>query len=346
MYAARASRAGDLLGDPFAERSAHLHRVSLQVLGGPIRFESNSPRLLRLVLQAFGGLPPHRLGRRVVPLRVRLELRPFRHRQSADAPPPVQLFSGPGFVGGAIDASNLAIVSPRERMAMVLVSRDMLRFPYHVRYELIEFAVYVLAARARRLVPLHAAMVALDGRALLVMGDSGSGKSTLALHCALAGLEFLSEDSVFVAPASLRATGLASFLHLQRQGLRLLQPSERRRWVGRAQTIRRRSGAEKLEINPRCNGWRLAPSPPQIVALVLLSKARRGPLLSRLPRRSQAARLAALQPYAAQQPGWRHFRRRLARVNAFELRRRGHPRQAVEALRALLDRPTQRAMHT
>jgi hypothetical protein len=59
-----------------------------------------------------------------------------------------QLFAGPDFVGGAIDGVNLAVVSPLKRMAVVLISRDMLRFPYHVRHELIEFAVYVLAARA------------------------------------------------------------------------------------------------------------------------------------------------------------------------------------------------------
>jgi serine kinase of HPr protein (carbohydrate metabolism regulator) len=63
--------------------------------------------------------------------------------------------------------------------------------------------------RARQLVPLHAAMIGLNGRGLLLMGDSGAGKSTLALHCLLRGMELLSEDSVSVAPANLRAAGIA-----------------------------------------------------------------------------------------------------------------------------------------
>jgi hypothetical protein len=58
----------------------------------------------------------------------------------------------------------------------------MLRFPYHARYELIEFAVFTLAARAQGLVPLHAACVGEEGRGLLLMGESGAGKSTASLH--------------------------------------------------------------------------------------------------------------------------------------------------------------------
>src|SRR5258708_6306038 len=100
----------------------------------------------------------------------------------------------------------------------------MLRFPYHIRYELIEFAVFMLACRAQRLVPMHAACVGLDGRGILLMGPSGSGKSTVALHCLLAGFDFLSEDSVFVASKSMGATGVANFLHVREDSLR---------WLGR-----------------------------------------------------------------------------------------------------------------
>ena len=44
--------------------------------------------------------------------------------------------------------------------------------------------------------PLHAALVARDGRGALLVGAGGSGKSTAALACFLAGFEFLGDDYV------------------------------------------------------------------------------------------------------------------------------------------------------
>jgi hypothetical protein len=38
-------------------------RRTLQLLGGRVQFESNSPRLLALVDEAFAGLPAYRLAR-------------------------------------------------------------------------------------------------------------------------------------------------------------------------------------------------------------------------------------------------------------------------------------------
>ncbi len=102
-----------------------------------------------------------------------------------------------------------------------------MRFPYHIRYELIEFAVFTLAARVQRLVSLHAACVGTGGKGVLLMGPSGAGKSTVALQCLLNGFDFLSEDSVFVAPRSMKATGIANFLHTRADSLRWLGRSAR-----------------------------------------------------------------------------------------------------------------------
>ena len=49
-----------------------------------------------------------------------------------------------------------------------------------------------------------------------------------------------------------------------------------------------------------------------------------------------AARWQASQPYAASQPGWMSFRKRISRLPTFELRRGNHPRDAVAALQSLL----------
>src|SRR5579872_7026433 len=55
------SRLPELLADPFQERRApEFHKV-VRVLGAEIRFESNSPELMKLVDRAYAGLPAHRL---------------------------------------------------------------------------------------------------------------------------------------------------------------------------------------------------------------------------------------------------------------------------------------------
>jgi hypothetical protein len=330
----------DLYADPFSERSPAL-RKNLQLLGARFQFESNSRQLLHLVESAYEGLPRHRLSDAGPRLRVRLQLLsggPQRSRRLLE-PPPLTMISGAGFLGGATNASNFVVLSPRERSALVGISPQMLRFPYHTRYELIEFAVFSLAQRVQGLVSLHAACVGLAGRGVLMMGDSGAGKSTVALQCLLQGLDFLSEDAVFVAPDSLLATGIANFLHVPANSLRWIERQDAAP-IRRSPVIRRRSGVKKFELDLRSGGYRLAASPLQIGAVVFLSpkSAGTGPLLRPLSKSMLLAKLAKSQAYAVNQPEWPIFKKRVSRLDAFELRRGLHPIEAVEALRALLGR--------
>jgi hypothetical protein len=329
----------DLYADPFGERTPML-REHLQLLGARIQFESNSRQLLHLVESAYGGLPRHRLSDAGPHLTVKLHLTlagPSRSRRLE--PPPLNMISGGGFLGGATRGSNFVVLSPQQRSALVGISPQMLRFPYHARYELIEFAVFSLAQRVQGLVSLHAACVGIGGRGVLLMGPSGAGKSTVALLCLLQGLDFLSEDAVFVAPDSLLATGIANYLHVPANSLRWIK-REQAAAIRRSPVIRRRSGVQKFELNLRRAGYRLAASPLQISAVVFLSSnsAGTGPLLRPLSKSKLLAKLAKAQAYAANQPEWPIFEKGVGRLDAFELRRGLHPIEAVEALRALLDR--------
>jgi hypothetical protein len=330
----------DLYADPFGERTPTL-REHLQLLGARFQFQSNSRQLLHLVESAYRGLPRHRLSNAAPRLRVRLQLMsagPQRSRRRLE-PPPLNMISGGGFLGGATHGSNFVVLSPQERSALVGISPKMLRFPYHTRYELIEFAVFSLAQRVQGLVSLHAACVGLGGRGVLMMGPSGAGKSTVALLCLLQGLDFLSEDAVFVAPDSLLATGVANFLHVPANSLGWIE-RENAAVIRHSPVIRRRSGVKKFELDLRRGGHRLAASPLQIGAVVFLSprSAGTGPLLIPLSKSEMLGKLAKAQAYAANQPEWPMFKRRVGRLDAFELRRGLHPIEAVEALRALLDR--------
>jgi hypothetical protein len=342
MTRSHRTMAPDLFVDPFGERAAMTARRNLQLLGSRFRFESNSHRLLRLVDAAFAGLPRHRLSAIIPRLEIRLVLTPAgRSRpRSRREPSPFGMFSGAGLLGGATDQSNFVVLSPRERSALIVLSPAMLAFPYHTRYELIEFAVFTLAARTQQLVSLHAACIGRRGRGLLLMGASGAGKSTLALLSLLQGFDFISEDSVFVTPDTLLATGAANFLHVRADSLR---------WVDRAQDvaairaspiIRRRSGVRKFELDLRRGTRPLAASPLEIGAIVFLSaqRAAGGPLLRPMAKSSLAARLTEAQAYAANQPQWPAFRKRVSRLDAYELRRGAHPLEAIDALRALVER--------
>jgi energy-coupling factor transporter ATP-binding protein EcfA2 len=329
--------------DPFRERQRSALHESMQLLGGRFHFESDSPRLLRIVRLAYAKLPSHALSARAPRFLVRLVLTGAQqHARSAirpkREPPLVRPLSGGGILCGAMGSSNFAALTPQQRTALVVVSQDMLRFPYHIRYELLEFAVYVLAARVQGLVPVHAACVGRNGEGVLLLGPSGSGKSTVALHCLLQGLDFLAEDSVLVSPQSMLATGVANFLHIRPDSLRFLADASGATTIRRSPLIRRRSGVEKFEIDLRRRRYRLAPAPLRIVAVAFISprSAAGRTLLTPLRKALVTRQLEAGQRYAANQPGWSAFRSAVSRLPGFELRRGRHPLEAVEALEELL----------
>lgn len=326
--------------DPFRERSGPVLSVRKVILGGDFQFESASAALLQVVESAYAGLPSHRLPVAAPEFRIELRLLPRRASPPGAEPLPVQMQSGGALLCGVMDASNYVVLAPAQQQALVVASEDMLDRPYHLRYELVEFAVFTLATRGLGLVPLHGACVGRQGRGLLLLGASGAGKSTLALHSLLEGLDFLAEDAVFVQPDALLATGVANYLHVQADTLCQVDDPAARRWLDRSPRIQRRSGVEKFEADLRQGPGRLAAAPMDLVGAVFVSAEmadHADALLSPVRAGEAAVRLRANQSYAAVQPGWDCFQRQLIDRGVHELRRGHHPRDAVAALHGLLD---------
>jgi hypothetical protein len=308
-------------------------------LGGAFTVESTEPSLLKLTVDAFGGLPRHRLAPRPQRFRVRLVATEHRSTWSRGTQPPRPVFTaGAGLLCATIDAGNFAVVDVAMSRALVGISRGLLRYPYHARYELIELALMTLASRAQSLVPLHAACVGAHGLGLLLMGPSGAGKSTLSLHAVIGGMQLLSEDSAFVAADSLRVTGVPNYLHVQPSALGFLTSRPLLRQIRRSPVIRRRSGARKYEVDLRKMPGQIARTPLRLAATVFLSHEMTGrqPPLKQLGGKTFLSRLRSEQPYASGLSTWEKFERHVVGIPAYEMRREEHPDMAVRQLRALL----------
>ncbi|MDR7271545.1 hypothetical protein J2X20_004213 [Pelomonas saccharophila] len=323
------------IADPFGERAPLALSRRYRLLGADIEFRSDSAALLALVDSAYAGLPapaPDGLA-----LQVELRLTEGGTGFTGEPPEP-RMLGGAGLLGVAMDAQHLALVNMAAGRALVQVSHGLLAHPYHLRYELIEFAVFTLAARTRGLLALHAGCVGLNGVGALLVGASGAGKSTLALQALAQGLDFLTEDASFVDPQTLKVSGIANFLHLRFDVGQWVDDAALRTRIEASPVIRRRSGVEKHELDLR-DGWApLAAQPLQLKHLVFAAPeaAADEALLKPLSAAELAERLHLSQPYAAGQPGWATFAGGCARLHGWELRRGSHPRVGALALKRLL----------
>ncbi|MDM4765399.1 hypothetical protein [Pelomonas sp. SE-A7] len=322
--------------DPFGEQRATPLRRCLDLLGCSIEFLGDSPELFELVDAAYAGLPALQLDQAPADLSIRLSLR--EGAPLPQLPPEPTMQGGPGLLCALVDADNHTLVVPAQRQALVTISRGMLAHAYNARYELLEFAVFTLAARVRGLVPLHAACVGTEGRGLLLLGRSGAGKSMLALHAMREGLDFLTEDASFITPGDLRLVGIPNFLHLRDDALALIDDAELLAQVRAAPRISRRSGVEKQELDLRRTSGPLATKPLRLCGLVFVdgSPCDEGPALRPLAAGSWSEALAQSQPYARGQAGWSEFLQQLSHVPAYALKRRGPPRESAKRLRELL----------
>lgn len=187
---ARASRA-----EPAAAASSDFvlagHRVRVQVAGRRL-FERIAPAFshLGVALDASGA---------------DLTVKAWDASSTGVAAPPSNTDTDPG-MNGAIEVSDSGrLITHRRRRSTAWLHRDAGeivavfdaadRTPLFDRGKPLHFLLAVWHFDRR--VPLvHAGVVAHNGRGVLFPGKGGTGKSTAALSCALAGFDYVGDDTV------------------------------------------------------------------------------------------------------------------------------------------------------
>jgi len=97
----------------------------------------------------------------------------------------------------ATTPASVAVSDPLRREAVARVTTGLVADHMHFRTEILEAVTLALLSHFDRH-PVHAAAVALNGRAVLLAAPSGTGKSTLAYACHAAGMDLLGDDHVRV----------------------------------------------------------------------------------------------------------------------------------------------------
>lgn len=140
---------------------------------------------------------------------------------------------------------------------------------------------------------LHAALVARDGRGVLIIGAPESGKSTLATALWQRGCAFLGDDTVVIDPASRQASSVPRRVAL-RQSSRALLGDE---WWERALAGEGSDPTtEGLVFHPREFDGRRPPDHVPISICLFLNRVAGKPAVPRLL--SEAAATLALLPYS------------------------------------------------
>lgn len=197
-------RAGTARPDPLRRFTSTPLTRDLPVMGRVVRLETNSGLVLNQACRAFRRYPgPSGASPQFV-------WKIVTEPDGAGGPPWPEMTA---FSNQALRQVNLG---RRSFIAVDLEAREAVAF---IRENLAQdeagfvsiflSAIFYLTAAALDLTPMTAACVATEGRGLLVFGDPGSGKTSASYLASKLGLEFHSDQAVFLELpcATLRAWG-------------------------------------------------------------------------------------------------------------------------------------------
>lgn len=171
-------------------QSGFAHRASLSLFGIRVEFESNSESAIAIARECISrGNQTQFSNAEDRTIYIVLAMYAVNQPQAP----------GPEYIDSTSLILNFGDVAVR---ASPLSGRGVCEFPPGGEFgepfaEAINTVVLFLVAQAGR-IPVHAAAIMLGDVAVVLAGPSGAGKSTLAMAAAQAGLDVLSEDTVFV----------------------------------------------------------------------------------------------------------------------------------------------------
>jgi hypothetical protein len=253
--------------DPLA-RTAPLHlRAAYPFFGKPLTLHSNSQAVMDAAersLALWHQLEPE-LREDAPELTLTLIVHPGSGVEPS-RPPLTYRLHGETFVAGA--GSNLFAARTDQHEALGFVTPEMVADDVYFRHYVLESLALLLATwRGQDRVPVHAAGIVRNGRAVLLAGHSTSGKSTLCYACWRAGLEILSEDAVYVSQAGgVRLWGQPGFIHLLPDAPRLFPE------LAGIPAGSRPDGSEKLVVDLGATGYTRRCIHAEPAALCLLQR--------------------------------------------------------------------------
>jgi hypothetical protein len=191
------------------------YRVELPVLGIPVRFESNSTQVIEEVRTTFGVWDRMRAHADLLETdvaRVRLFVHEGEEEPGVHAPLHYRCPRPDRLVVSTRGSFGVAEIDRLESYAFV--TPQLVADGAHFRYGVVQaLTLMLLTGRDRH--PVHAATVARDGVALLLVGRSATGKSTVSYAAARAGLAVMGEDVAYVQlRPELRVWALPGRIHL------------------------------------------------------------------------------------------------------------------------------------
>ena len=278
--------------DPLLRDVPLEHRVALPVLGIPVAYRTNSPDVLAVIEESYGGwrvLEDRPPLLETDPVQVTVIV--YDDGEDVSLGDPTATEGRDGDVPRhlrvqcwAPDVERVYVTAPgcmgvtdlRRREAIAYVTPALVSDREHFRYTFISALTMGLLSPLDRL-PLHAAGLVRGETTLLLAGPSGTGKSTLCYAGALNGLSVLSDDFVNLqCHPHLRVWGMPDHLHLP------MDAREHFPALAQSRATLLSNGKKKIAINLREMGVE-APLPVvERAGICLLTRSKAEPALTHL----------------------------------------------------------------